>query len=188
MMSSVPNGRLSGCAMNKVPVVSRCRAAHFEVRPQFQVSRMLKLVMAPSVAATMLVACASLPLDPATFEARTVQAAHDETKILTIPEGMVFYNAPAATEGLRFPPGTYRLASEDERYWYFRSAMPIEFRKFSGGKVVESHTAPGGIAIRKAVVAPTVGGAYIDGEGNSRTLVWKLGGEFLRQQGRYWSK
>jgi hypothetical protein len=149
---------------------------------------MLRLILAPSVAAIVLIACAALPLDPVTSEARTVHAAHDKTKTVTIPEGMVFYNTPAATQGLRFPPGTYWLESEDESYWYFRSALPLEFRKFSGGKVVDSHTAPGGIMLRKAVVAPIAGGGYIDGDGNSRILVWKFGGEFLRQQGRNWSK
>jgi hypothetical protein len=43
-----------------------------------------------------------------------------------------------------------------------------------------------GKSLAKTVILPAAG--YVDGEGGSKLLVWKLGGEFMRLQGRQWSK
>jgi len=101
---------------------------------------------------------------------------------------MVFYDGQAKTRGIRFPPGIYSLEAEDDAYWYFRSTMPLELRVFRDGKVVDSHAGEGGLMLRKAPIAATAGGAYLDNDGTSKLMVWKLGGEFLQQQGRYWSR
>jgi hypothetical protein len=136
---------------------------------------------AVALLAYLIVSCAALPLNPVISEVRGVRATHDEAKTVTIRDGMVFYDGPARTRGVRFPPGVYILEAEDDTYWYFRSTMPLELRVFRDGKVIESHDGDGGLMLRRAPIAATAGGAYLDSGSTSKLMVWKLGGEFLRQ-------
>jgi hypothetical protein len=100
---------------------------------------------------------------------------------------MVWYDASPVTHGLRFPPGIYTLEAEDSDYLYLRSPVPLEFRVFNDGKVVDSRDIPGGLMIGKHFsVVPAAG--YIDGEGTSKVMVWKLGQSFLRLEGTNWTK
>jgi hypothetical protein len=148
----------------------------------------LKLRAIVTTLTALLVSCAALPLSPVISEVKVVHATHDEAKRVTIRDGMVFYDGPAKTRGLRFPPGVYSLEAEDDGYWYFRSTMQLELRVFRDGKVVDSHNETGGLMLRKSPIAATAGGAYLDNDGTSKLMVWKLGDEFLQQQGRYWSR
>ena len=100
---------------------------------------------------------------------------------------MVFYD-PSETHGLRFPAGRYALEAEDAEFWYLRSTDPLEFRVFKDGAAVDERRIPGGIMIPKQLNLQLAGAAYIDGEGTAKVMVWRLGGEFLRQEGRYWTK
>jgi hypothetical protein len=137
-------------------------------------------------AAAFLAGCATLPLNPMN-ESRAVQAATDVKKTVTVSEGMVFYDSLLATHGLRFPAGIYALEAEDADYWYLRSPVSLEFRVFKDGKVVDERTIPGGIMIAKHF-SMVPGGGYIDGEGSTKIMVWKLGSEFLSIKGNYWTK
>lgn len=140
----------------------------------------------------LVTGCGVLPpiASPIASETRLVTVASDSTKTFTVKDGMVFYDGLAASHGIRFPPGTYALEAEDASYWYLRAPAPLEMRTFESGHLAESHTAPGGImlwkSLSKTVTLPAAG--YVDAEGGNKLLVWKLGGEFMRLQGRPWSK
>ncbi len=136
--------------------------------------------------------CGALPplVSPVASETRSVTTVSDSSKTLTVKGGMVFYDGLAASHGIRFPPGTYVLEAEDASYWYLRAPAPLEIRTFQSGHVTDSHTAPGGIMMGKSrvntVILPAAG--YVDGDGGSKLLVWKLGGEFVKLRGQEWSQ
>lgn len=141
--------------------------------------------------ALVLSGCAALgPIaSPVATEVRTVSPVADATKTLTVKDGMVFYDRDAS-HGIRFPPGIYTLEAQDASYWYPRAPSPLERREFRSGQVSQSGAAPGGLMIGKStlgtVVLPAAG--YTDGENGDKVLIWKLGGEFVRLEGKYWSK
>lgn len=142
----------------------------------------------------LLVSCFFVPiaafaLNPVTSEVRSVRPAMDEKKTVTVPEGMVWYDAARPTRGLRFPPGTYALEAEDDEYWYFRSPEPLEFRVFSGREVKDARSIPGGVMLGKKTLKLIPAAGYIDGErGSEKMMVWKLGRNFLRREGKDWRK
>lgn len=136
-----------------------------------------------------LTACGALPpLDATSSQTRIVRPASDPSKSVTVPEGMVWYATPSRSSGLRFPPGTYTLEAEDDDYWYFRSPTPLEFRAFANGKPSEEHINPGGLMLGKRSIRLVPAGGYIDGDGSAKTMVWKLGGDFLAMEGKQWRK
>jgi hypothetical protein len=90
--------------------------------------------------------------------------------------------------GLRFPPGVYALEADDDDYWYFRSPASLEFRTFENGKPIEENTKPGGIMLGKRSMRLIPAGEYVDGDGSAKTMVWKLGGDFLAMERRQWRK
>lgn len=106
---------------------------------------------------------------------------------MTVPEGMVWYNT-SRIKGIRFPPGTYVLEAEDGSYGRLRSVSPLEFRTFNGGGVADVRNIPGGIMIGKAALSAVHAGGYIDDEVATKEIVWKLGGDFPRLEGRDWRK
>lgn len=137
---------------------------------------------------SLLVSCGVLPpQNPVADEPRAVQNAHDASKTVTVADGMVWYNADR-TRGLRFPSGTYILEAEDAHYWYFRSPAPLEFRTFSGERINDERSMPGGLMVAKAAVSLVPAGGYVEGEGSMKVMVWKLGGEFYGVEGRAWKK
>ena len=139
--------------------------------------------------AYLFTSCAVLPpQDPTASEHRPVRPASDVGKTLAVVDGMVFYDSLARNKGIRFPGGTYVLEAEDDVYWYFRAPAPLEFRIFRSGQVVDERNSPGGLMLGKATLRLVPAAGYIDGEGQERILVHKLGGEFLRLEGRYWKK
>lgn len=101
--------------------------------------------------------------------------------------GMVWYNLDR-TKGMRFPPGTYVLEAEDAEYRYFRSPAPLEFREFSGERVTDAQSKAGDIMIAKAAINLVPAGGYVQGDGSTKVMVWKLGGDFLEMRGREWNK
>lgn len=145
------------------------------------------LALAITVTASLLTGCGTLQLNPVTDEVRTVTATTDSGKTVTVPDGMVWYDAAPPTRGLRFPPGTYVLEAEDADYWYLRSPAPLEFRIFKDGTVIDARNIPGGIMIAKRF-SMVPGAGYIDGEGATKVMVWKLGSDFLNREGRDWTK
>ena len=82
----------------------------------------------------------------------------------------------------------YSLEAEDADYWYFRSSAPLEFRRFEHGRPTEEHSNPGGLMLGKRSLRMVPAGAYIEGDGTSKIMVWKLGGDFLAMEGRQWRK
>ena len=137
----------------------------------------------------LLSACGTLPpLDPEAHESKTVSIASDTSKNITVPEGMVWYAGPSRSMGIRLPPGLYSLEAEDADYWYFRSSAPLEFRSFENGIPTEEHSSPGGLMLGKRSLRMVPAGAYIEGEGTSKIMVWKLGGDFLAMEGKQWRK
>jgi hypothetical protein len=139
------------------------------------------------VAVSLLSGCGTLQLSPVANETRAVTAAIDAKKTVSVPAGMVWYDAAPPTRGLRFPPGTYVLEAEDVDYWYLHSPAPLELRVFRDGQAVDSRNIPGGIMIAKHF-SMVPGAAYIDGEGSTKMMIWKLGGDFLNREGRDWKK
>ncbi len=132
-------------------------------------------------------------LEPVASETREIQPITDESKTLAVLNGMIFYDTPGLfglqpSRGIRFPPGIYVLEAEDKEYQYFRSASPLEFRAFKDKKVVEDKEMPGGIMLGKSNLKLVPAGGYIDGEGSTKVLVWKLGGEFVGLKNREWKK
>jgi hypothetical protein len=134
-------------------------------------------------------ACGTLPpLDPTAHESKTVSTASDPSKNVTVPDGMVWYAGPTRSSGIRFPSGLYPLEAEDADYWYFRSPTPLEFRSFKNGRPTDEHSNPGGMMLGKQSLRMVPAAAYIEGEGASKIMVWKLGGDFLAMEGKQWRK
>lgn len=125
---------------------------------------------------------------PMANESRPVKSATDPKKTITVPDGMVWYDASPPTRGLRFPPGTYALEAEDADYLYFRSTAPLEMRVFKNGKAVDGRTVPGGIMLSKQLLSRIPAAGYIDDEGSSKMMIWKLGKDFLHREGKDWKK
>ncbi|MCR6656022.1 MAG: hypothetical protein NVV63_09425 [Opitutus sp.] len=131
---------------------------------------------------------AAFALNPVASEIRSVRPATDE-KTVTVPQGMGWYDARRATRGLRFPPGTYVLEAENDEYWYFRSPRPLEFRVFSDREVKEARSIPGGVMLGKKPLKLVPAAGYIDGERDAeKMMIWKLGRDFLRREGKDWRK
>jgi hypothetical protein len=145
-------------------------------------------LIAAVMASVVLCGCGGVRLDPTWNEVRAVTPATDFKKTVTVPEGMVFYDTSPASRGIRFPEGTYVLEAEDADYFYFRSTRPLEFHIFKDGQQTDARNIPGGIMMAKHFsLIPAA--AYIDGDkATERMAVWKLGDEFLRVRGRYWTK
>ena len=142
-----------------------------------------------AVVVALLGSSAVFALEPVTNETREIQPITDESRTLTVLNGIVFYDAPGLfglqpSRGIRFPPGVYVLEAEDKEYLYFRSSSPLEFRVFKDKKVVEDKEIPGGIMLGKSVLKLVPAGGYTDGEISTKVLVWKLGSEFVGLKNR----
>ena len=119
------------------------------------------------------------------MEERSVTYVRDANKTFSVPEGMIFYDNDPATRGIGFPAGTYTLEAEDDSYYYFRAADPLDCRVFKDGKISDRRRIPGGIMFAKHFsLIPAAG--YIETETHKKFAVWKLGREFLAQKGKYW--
>ena len=137
---------------------------------------------------TALNGCGGLELNPIVNEHRTVRFERDPSKTVTVIHDLVWKDKSHATEELRLPAGTYALEGEDDDYWYMRSSVPLELREFKSDGKTESHNLHGGLAVGKYSFRPVPGAGYIDGEGTSRVIIWKLGKNFLSGEGQDWRK
>jgi hypothetical protein len=133
-------------------------------------------------------ACGGLNINPQINEHRTVHLEQDKTKTLTVTNAMEWFDTSPPTHELRFPAGIYVLEGEDDDYWYMRSNVPLQFSEFKKGGRADSRSIPGGIAIGKYVFRAVPAAGYIDGEGSTRILVWKLSSDFLGREGKDWKK
>ena len=147
--------------------------------------RGMVIVLSASIACA---ACASLQPTPLTNVRRDVHLEQDASKSITVSHDMVFYDASPPAQSLRFPAGTYALEGQDGEYWYMRSSVPLEFLAFRKGGKADSRNIAGGIMIGKYSFRAAPGAGYIDGEGSTRIEVWKLGGDFLKLEGKDWKK
>ncbi len=145
----------------------------------------------------VLFGCAAgdvLAMRPRANEVRAVEPITDESKTLTIRDGMVYYDRPLRYEhGIRFTPGRYTLEAQDSSYWYLRAPAPIEFHDFEHGRQDEksttSRSSPGGIVLARSNLNVSIpAGAYVDGDPGTKVIVWILGGDFILREGRDWSK
>jgi len=66
--------------------------------------------------------------------------------------------------------------------------VPLELREFKKDGKEEVRKLRGGLAVGKYSFRSVPGAAYIDGEGTSRVLIWKLGKDFLSREGKDWRK
>jgi hypothetical protein len=137
---------------------------------------------------TALGGCGGLELNPIVSEHRTVRFEQDSTKTVTVIRDLVWKDKSHASEELRLPAGIYALEGEDDDYWYMRSSVPLELREFRKDGKVESHGLRGGLALGKYSFRPVPAAVYIDGEGTSRVIIWKLGKNFLSGEGEDWRK
>ena len=133
-----------------------------------------------------LVFSGCVTMNPVVRETRSVTKVADSENQLTVPNGMVFYDTRPPKQGIRFPAGTYKLVAEDDEYLYFKSDAPIEIRNFSNGTMTGGDNYSGGLMIAKGI--SIVPGAGFIKEENDFVMIWKLGGEFLRLEGREWSR
>jgi hypothetical protein len=147
--------------------------------------RHLVLLLAVS---TVLGACGGLQVDPIVNEHRSVRFEQDPSKTVTVIHDLIWKDKSRATEELHLPAGIYALEGEDGDYWYMRSSAPLELREFKEGGKVESRNLRGGLAVGKYSFRPAPGAVYIDGEGTSRVIIWKLGKNFLSHEGQDWRK
>jgi hypothetical protein len=147
--------------------------------------RQLVLLLAVCAA---LGACGGLELNPIVNENRTVRFELDPSKTVTVTRDLVWEDQSPATEELRLPAGIYALEGEDGDYWYMRSSVALELREFKKGGKIESRNLRGGLAVGKYSFRAVPGAVYIDGEGTSRVIIWKLGKNFLSREGTDWHK
>lgn len=136
----------------------------------------------------VLGACAGLPLDPLTNEARTLHPAHDPARTLRIGRELTLDDKKRPVHELRLPAGTYAFEGEDADYWYMRASGMLELIDFRRSGAADARNLRGGVAIGKYSFRSVPAAVYIDGEGAGRVLIWKLGADFMSAEGRDWSK
>jgi hypothetical protein len=132
--------------------------------------------------------CGGLELNPLVNEPRTVRFEQDPSKTVSVVHDLVWDDKSHATRELRLPAGVYALEGEDDDYWYMRSSVPLEVREFRQDRKQETRSLRGGLAVGKYSFRSVPGAAYIDGEGTSRVIIWKLGKDFLGREGKDWRK
>ena len=135
-----------------------------------------------------LCACGGIELNPFVNERRTIRLEQDPSKTVTVARDLVWDDKSRPAHELRMPAGVYALEGEDEEYWYMRSGVPLELRDFKKDSKPESRHLRGGLAVGKYSFRSVPGAAYIDGEGTSRVIIWKLGKNFLGGEGKDWRK
>lgn len=124
--------------------------------------------------------------DAVSSEERSVPSRRDPGKTLTILSVGEFKNF-ALTRTVRLPAGIYALEGEDADYLYFAAPEPVEYRIVAGGAVQDGQRSPGGVALAKrySMVPASV---YSSIGGGRKILTWKLGSEFMAEEGRRWKR
>jgi hypothetical protein len=128
------------------------------------------------------------PLSPVQSEDRVVSPTPPGHQVLVLGESMVWLDQALydPTRGIRFTAGTYTLEAEDADYRYYRAPSPIEYRVFANGKVKDGRFMPGGIYLSKALISLVPAGGYLSVDDTNKTLVWKLGADFMHSEGQKW--
>lgn len=130
-------------------------------------------------------------LSPVQFEDRVVTATQGKAGTLTLNEPEVWLDGDIvrpATKGIRLPSGEYVLEAEDADYLYYRAPERFEYRIFQDGQVKDARFLQGGIYMSKAFIALAPAGAYLSSDDTKKTLIWKLGADFLRSEGTKWTR
>ena len=137
-----------------------------------------------------LVGCGLMPpQSPVTGEDRAVTPLQMQEKQVVFKEAMVWLDRTfSPTRGIRFPEGVYTLEAEDKEYYYFRAPRDIEYRVFEDGRVVDGNFMPGGLYLGKKLLMMVPAGAYLSVNEQNKTMTWRLGGDFLRMEGRTWER
>jgi len=148
--------------------------------------RVAIVMLAASIAC--LSACGGLRLNPVTNERRNVHLEQDPSRTLTVMSDMLWRDGSSPAHELRLPAGVYALEAQDDEYWYLRSSSTLEYKTIPKHGKVDDRNFQGGIMIGKYLFRAVPAGGYIDGEGSTRILIWKLGSEFISRQGKDWRK
>jgi hypothetical protein len=128
------------------------------------------------------------PLNPITNEERDVSIATNPEKKIIFNNSMVWYDNHRRNEGILFPKGTYILEAEDKEYFYFMAPDDLEFRSFKDGQTVDVKFVAGGLFLSKERLNMVPGGAYRNDGNTKKTLLWKLGSNFMRMEDEGWEK
>ena len=135
-----------------------------------------------------LAGCGSLPAtNPLASETMVVSSVSGD-KQLQLHKDQVWFDGPSRSLGIMIPKGDYVLSAEDEDYLYFKAPAQIELRIFSEGGYHQG-LFDGGLALSKGLpdlMVPAF--VYQDSNDEQKTMRWKLGGDFLRMEGRTWEK
>jgi hypothetical protein len=135
-----------------------------------------------------LVGCGGLELNPLINEHRVIRAQQDPAKTLSVTHELVLNDKKRPVHELYLPPGSYAFEGEDDQYWYLRASSPLSMVDFHRNGPADKHNLRGGIALGKYATRSVPAAVYIDGEGTAKVLIWKLGKDFMRGEGRDWRK
>lgn len=128
------------------------------------------------------------PLNPLIDEERNVSIATNQEQKVVFNNSMVWYDNHRRNEGILFPKGTYILEAEDTEYYYFMAPSDLEFRSFKNSQTIDMKFASGGLFLSKARLNMIPAGAYRNDGNTKKTLLWKLGSNFMRMEGEGWEK
>jgi hypothetical protein len=132
--------------------------------------------------------CGGLELNPLTNEHRLIRAEADRSRTLTITHDLILDDKRRPTHELHLPAGTYAFEGEDDEYWYLRSGAALAMVDLHRDGPADRHAFRGGIALGKYATRSVPAAVYIDGEGATKVVIWKLGKEFMGGEGRDWRK
>jgi hypothetical protein len=154
--------------------------------------RILRVAASAGLAlAVFLSGSCEAQLSPVEATRVVVTPVAQSSKTLTLNEAMVFFDQGgflSPNRGLRLREGTYILEAEDDDYLYYKAPQQIEYRVFRDGKVVDGRFLPGGIYLSKSLSILNPAGAYLAVDDTHKTLMWKLGTEFLHFEGSKWKR
>ena len=128
------------------------------------------------------------PLNPITNEERNVNSTIVQEKKVVFNHPMVWYDSYRKNEGILFPKGTYILEADDKDYLYFMAPGDLELRSFQNGQTVNTEYVSGGLYLSKATLNMVPAGAYRNDGKTKKTLLWKLGSDFMRMEGEGWER
>ncbi|MBS0280557.1 MAG: hypothetical protein JSR25_05300, partial [Proteobacteria bacterium] len=73
-------------------------------------------------------------------------------------------------------------------YLYYRAPERFEWRLFENDQVKKAGFEQGGIYVSKAFIALVPAGVYMSSDETKKTLIWKLGSDFMRLEGSKWTR
>jgi hypothetical protein len=151
--------------------------------------RKLTSCLAILASAVMLVAAAGcFSMNPATDEVHSVYPVRDDTRSVTFKKSLTLYDSKAKVYSVSIPAGIYVLEAQDDNYWYFACPIPLERAAFhdDGSKVSDMFS--GGFMLEKNRGMLVPAGIYLSDGSMNFTMVWKLGSDFMDDEGRAWKR